>query len=157
MKVQQKGAGALVKDIVRSGATLAIAAVVIELIGLVLPLISFRANVGFGAMQDGSMNALAMATVPSILTLVTFVAAAASWRVPPMQPYRVLIGIVAIATVPLTMLWAWFFNSISEQVAKASQLMGRDMSGILTLSPGIGMGVLALGGVLLAVSLLKKA
>lgn len=159
--MKQKGAIALLKDVTRiataSGANLSIAATAVAALGLVTPFIAYRANMIFGG-GHGSMSAFSAAPLPAILTLLGFVLAAASWRVPPLMPYRSLSAWAATFMAAGTIAWIWFLNPVMARIQQANQMMRQSpMGDAITVWPHMGMGMLVLAAIIVLVAARRNA
>lgn len=125
----------------------AVTGAIIGFIGLLLPFISISSNLGMGISQSGSLNGLEAAGWAAWLALIAFAAAAASWKVDQLAPYRLILAGAAVALALLTIVVGWFFNPASQQLAQVNATMASlgTNGNLINIGPHIGMLVLLIG------------
>lgn len=157
---QQMTIGDAVAAVWKSGPNLAAFAALVALAGMIAPFVSIGVDVGRGLFgqshpmlsRSGGMSAFTAAGWTAWLTLVLFVAAAASWRVPAISAYRRLIAFAAAAFTIVTPVWAIFFSPIADQLREATAWAGGSQN-FISIDPHVGMAVLIAGGGLLLLAL----
>ena len=125
-------------------------ALVIGFIGLLMPFVGYSTNLGLGADQSGSLSGFQAAGWAAWLMVIVFVAAAASWKIVQLAPYRLILAGAALVTAVLAVIVGWFFNPATQQLGELQSALGplAAQGNLLHLGPHIGMVVVLIAGAL---------
>lgn len=138
--VQQVDIKQLVTTLRTNTAAQAILAAVVALIALFLPFVSITTNLGMGLDQSGSLNGFQAAGWAAWLALIVFAAAAASWFVAQLSPYRLILAGATVVMAVLAILVGLFFNPVAGQLNEVNAAMAQLGGGnAISIGPNVGM------------------
>ncbi|WP_156458049.1 hypothetical protein [Devosia epidermidihirudinis] len=130
----------------------AVSGAVVGFIGLLLPFVSISTNLGVGLNQSGSLNGFEAAGWAAWLALLAFIAAAASWKVAQLAPYRLILSGVAGGLALLSIIVGLFFNPASKQLNELNSALAQlgTQGNLVNIGPHIGMLLVLIGGGVIA-------
>ena len=135
----------LVATLRSSNPAKAILAAVVALIALLLPFVTISTNLGMGMDQSGYLNGFQAAGWAAWLALIVFAAAAASWYVIQLAPYRLILAGAAIVAALLAIIVGLYFNPVAGQLGEVNAAMAQLGAGnAISIGPNVGIVFLLL-------------
>ncbi|CAI3947695.1 unnamed protein product [Commensalibacter communis] len=129
MKNQQKTIKDLINLVSKSSNNLNIVCFILGIVGLLLPFIYMRINVGMGVTQTQSFNGFSASGWMAWITIFSFVVLIASNYVEVITPYKNLIRNVVLLLIAITIIYAWFYNPVRVEVDNSQQQLNQLQQG----------------------------
>lgn len=126
---QQKTIKDLIGLISKSSDNLNIVCVIFGIVGLLLPFINIKMNIGMGVTQTQSFNGFTAASWVAWITTFSFITLIASNYIKIIIPYKNLIRNIVILLIAITIIYAWFFNPIKIEINDRQQQLNQLQQG----------------------------